>query len=122
MASAPGGTVSETLTRWSETLAELHARIAHRFRRPEVRERVGRYLTGLLARVERKNGWQLAEAIGELQPRSVQRLLSEAVWDADAVRVDLRTHVVDHLGDQVSGVPVSDVTGFVKKGDQSCGV
>jgi hypothetical protein len=41
----------------------LHARIAHRFGRAEVRVR--RYLAGLLRRVERKNGWQLAEAIGE---------------------------------------------------------
>lgn len=103
MASAAGGTVGETLTRWSETLGELHTPIAHRFQRPEVRARVGRYLTGLLARVERKNGWQLAEAIGERQPRGVQRLLSEAVWDADAVRDDLRAYVVDHLGDAASG-------------------
>jgi SRSO17 transposase len=52
----------------------------------------------------------------------VQRLLSAAVWDADAVRDDLRTYVVDHLGDQSSGVLIVDDTGFVKKGDQSCGV
>ncbi len=45
------------LDRWSETLAELHARIAHRFARAEVRQRVGRYLLALLGRVERKNGW-----------------------------------------------------------------
>jgi SRSO17 transposase len=122
MASTQGGTVGEALLRWSETLGELQTRIAYRFRRPEVRARVGRYLTGLLARVERKNGWQLAEAIGELQPRSGQRLLSAAVWDADAVRDDLRTYVVDHLGDQASGVVIIDDTGFVKKGDQSCGV
>ena len=122
MASAQGGVVGEALTRWSAALAELHARIAPRFWRPEVRERVGRYLTGLLARVERKNGWQLAEAMGEHQPRSVQRLLSAALWDADAVRDDLRTYVIDHLGDAASGVLIIDDTGFVKKGDQSCGV
>jgi len=122
MASVQDGTVGGVLTRWSETLAELQARIAHRFRRPEVRERVGRYLTGLLGRVERKNGWQLAEAIGEQQPRSVQRLLSAAVWDADTVRDDLRAYVIDHLGDPASGVLIIDDTGFVKKGDQSCGV
>jgi len=29
------------------------------------RERVGLSLAGLLERVERKNGWQLAEVIGE---------------------------------------------------------
>lgn len=122
MASAPGTAVGETFAHWSERLAELHARIAHRFRRPEVRARAHRYLAGLLNRVERKNGWQLAEASGEQHPRSVQRLLSDAVWDADAVRDDLRTYVVDHLGDTASGVLIIDDTGFVKKGDKSCGV
>ena len=37
------------LERWSEALVDIHARIAHRFRRVEVRERVRRYLAGLLA-------------------------------------------------------------------------
>jgi SRSO17 transposase len=122
MASRTAAPVGETLTRWSERLAELHGRIAHRFRRPEVRARAQRYLAGLLDRVERKNGWQLAETIGEPHPRSVQRLLSNAVWDAEAVRDDLRTYVVDHLGEATSGVLIIDDTGFVKKGDQSCGV
>src|SRR5215211_6793003 len=107
---------------WVDAVTELHGRIAHRFARSEVRERARRYLVGLLERVERKNGWQLAEAIGEVGPRGVQRLLSAATWDADAVRDDLRAYVVDHLGDPASGVLIIDDTGFVKKGDQSCGV
>jgi hypothetical protein len=45
----------------------------------------------LLGRVERKNGWQLAEAIGEVSPQGVQRLLNAPKWDADLlVRDDLR--------------------------------
>src|SRR5687768_8494235 len=60
----------------------LHTRIAHRFGRVEVRARVRRYLAGILARVERKHGWQRAEAIGEGGPPGVQRLLRAAVWDA----------------------------------------
>ncbi len=108
--------------RWVDAVAELHGRIAHRFARSEVRDRARRYLVGLLERVERKNGWQLAEALGELGPRGVQRLLSAATWDADAVRDDLRAYVVDHLGDPASGVLIIDDTGFVKKGDKSCGV
>lgn len=110
------------LDRWAATLAALHARIAHRFAQAEVRERVGRYLAGLLGRVERKNGWQLAEGIGEREPRGVQRLLSEARWDAEGVRDDLRDYVVEHLGDAASGVLIVDDTGFVKKGDTSVGV
>jgi SRSO17 transposase len=108
--------------RWVDGVAELHGRIAHRFARSEVRERARRYLVGLLERVERKNGWQLAETIGETGPRGVQRLLSAATWDADAVRDDLRAYVVGHLGDEVSGVLIIDDTGFVKKGNKSCGV
>lgn len=108
--------------RWSQALEELHGRIAPRFARAEVRERARRYLAGLLDRVERKNGWQLAEAIGEMGAKGVQRLLNAATWDADAVRDDLREYVVEHLGDKASGVLIVDETGFLKKGAKSCGV
>ncbi|MDQ4002011.1 MAG: IS701 family transposase [Actinomycetota bacterium] len=108
--------------RWSEALEELHGRIAHRFARSEARERVQRYLRGLLGRAERKNGWQLAEAIGEADPQGVQRLLNAAKWDADLVRDDLRDYVVGHLGDEDSGVLIVDETGFLKKGEKSVGV
>jgi SRSO17 transposase len=113
---------SGTITRWSETLDALHQRIACRFARVEVRERVRRYLAGLLDRVERKNGWQLAEAIGEVGAKGVQRLLNAATWDPDAVRDDLRDYVIDHLGDAASGILIVDETGFLKKGTKSCGV
>ncbi len=90
---------------WSEALEELHGRLAHRFARSEARERVQRYLRGPLGRVERKNGWQLAEAIGEADPQGVQRLLKNAAkWDADLVCDDRRDYVVEHLGDEDSGV------------------
>jgi SRSO17 transposase len=110
------------VSRWSEALEELHGRIAHRFARSEARERVQRYLMGLLGRVERKNGWQLAEAIGEAEPQGVQRLLNAAKWDADLVRDDLRDYAVEHLGDKDSGTLVVDDTGFLKKGEKSVGV
>jgi SRSO17 transposase len=115
------GGARATVTHWREGLDAVVARIAARFRRREVRLRVGRYLAGLLERVERKNGWQLAEQMGEAGPQGVQRLLNAAVWDADAVRDDLRGYVIEHLGDE-AGVLVVDETGFVKKGDKSVGV
>jgi len=79
-----------TIERWPDALAALHARIAHRFARSEARARAKRYLAGLPGRVERKHGWQLAEALGEAGPQGVQRLLNAAIWDADEVRDDLR--------------------------------
>jgi SRSO17 transposase len=106
---------------WAGGLDALHARIAPRFRRPEVRARARRYLAGLLGRAERKNGWQLAEETGERHPRGVQRLLDAARWDAEGVRDDLRGYVVEHLGDP-RAVLVVDETGFLKKGTKSVGV
>ncbi len=113
---------SKTIERCSGYLDDLHARIAHRFLRPEVSARAYRYLLGLLADVRRKNGWQMAEAIGEARPRGVQHLLNDARWDPDLVRDDLADYVVEHLGDERSGVFVVDETGFLKKGEKSVGV
>jgi SRSO17 transposase len=103
-------------------LEEVHRRIGGYFHRREMRERVRRYLVGLLDHVERKNSWQLAEVVGETGPQGVQRLFTDADWDAEAVRDELRTYVVDHLADEPSGVLVIDETGFVKKGTKSAGV
>ena len=50
---------------WADGLDGVVDRIAPRFGRPEPRRRARAYLRGLLAPVERKNGWQLAEAVGE---------------------------------------------------------
>jgi SRSO17 transposase len=116
------GTVNPAISGWSEALEELQRRIAGRFARSEARERVKRYLLGLLGRVERKNGWQLAEAMGETDPQGVQRLLNSAKWDAEGVRDDLREYVMEHLGDEESGVLITDETGFLKKGHKSVGV
>jgi SRSO17 transposase len=114
-------TTSAEIASWSAGLDGLHARIARRFCRAEARERAKRYLAGLLDRVERKNGWQLAEHLGEAGPQGVQRLLNAADWDVDAVRDDLRAYVTEHLGN-AAGVLIVDETGFLKKGTKSVGV
>jgi SRSO17 transposase len=114
-------TMSTVPACWTATVDALHARIAPRFRRVEARTRVRRYLEGLLAPVERKNGWQLAEHLGEAGPQGVQRLLNGADWQADAVRNDLMAFVSECLGDP-QGVLIVDETGFLKKGIKSVGV
>ena len=105
----------------ADGIERVHECIAERFRRPEPRRRVLDYLRGLLSPVERKNGWQLAEHIGDATPAGVQRLLSQYRWDADLVRDDLKSYVVEHLAD-ADAVLVVDETGFLKKGDKSVGV
>jgi SRSO17 transposase len=114
-------TTGEEIEGWRGGLDALHGRIAGRFRRAEARARAKRYLAGLLDRVERKNGWQLAEHLGEPGPQGVQRLLNAADWDVEAVRDDLRAYVAEHLGEP-SGVLIVDETGFLKKGTKSAGV
>ena len=106
---------------WSAEFAALLARLGPRFGRVEPRRRAAAYLKGLLAPVERKNGWQLAEAAGDRTPDGVQEFLSRVRWDADAVCCDLRAYVAQHLGDP-RAVLVLDETGFLKKGDKSAGV
>src|SRR5215472_10375780 len=86
------------ISQGAQSLVELSGRIGAQVRRAEVRSRLQRYLQGLLASVERKNGWQLAEALGEPNAHGVQRLLAEADWDEEAVRDELRAYVQAHLG------------------------
>jgi SRSO17 transposase len=102
-------------------LDRVWQRLRPRFARAEMRVRCRRYLHGLLGEARRKNGWHLAEAVGERTPHGMQELLNRAVWDADAVRDDLRAYVVEHLGDPAA-VLVIDETGFLKKGTKSVGV
>jgi len=102
-------------------LDRVHERIADRFWRSEPRARVRKYVSGLVAGLERKNGWTLAERAGEVSPDGMQRLLRRADWDIDGVRDDVRDYVIEHLGDR-DGVLIADETGFIKKGTKSAGV
>ncbi|MFC7549985.1 IS701 family transposase [Plantactinospora sp. GCM10030261] len=94
---------------------------AHRFARVEPRRAAAGFVTGLLADLEVKTCWQLAEQAGHTRPDRMQRLLYRAKWDADAVRDDVRQVVVDRLGDP-DGVLVVDETGDLKKGVHTVGV
>jgi SRSO17 transposase len=102
-------------------LERLLARFGRLFARAEPRGQAGRYLEGLLGPVRRKNGWQLAEAIGDARPWRTQRVLSHVLWDEEAARDLCREHVVERLGAE-DAVLVVDETGFLKKGRHSAGV
>jgi SRSO17 transposase len=102
-------------------LDRVHKLIVGRFGRAEPRARVREYVSGLVAGLERKNGWTLAEWAGAVSPDGMQRLLRRADWDVDGVRDDVRAYVVEQLGDE-DGVLIADDTGFLKKGTRSAGV
>jgi SRSO17 transposase len=109
------------VAQWADELGAVADRIGRHFGRSEPRRRAVAYVRGLLGDAERKNGWQLAEHLGDPTPDGVQHLLARADWNADAVRDDLIGYVADHLG-HPDGVLVVDETGFLKKGTKSCGV
>lgn len=80
-----------------------------------------KYMQGLLSPIERKNGWQMAEAVGETTPYVMQQFLYRGQFSADELRNELRGYVSEKLGDE-DGVMVVDETGFLKQGRMSCGV
>ena len=110
-----------TVQTWALWLTEVERRIMPHFPRSDARRRVWAYLRGLLSPVERKNGWQIAEVVGDATPYGMQHVLGRAQWDAEEVRKALRTYVVESLGDP-HAVLVIDETGFLKKGQHSAGV
>jgi SRSO17 transposase len=106
---------------WRAELDDLLARFGRLFVRAEPRRQAGRYLEGLLGPVERKNGWQLAEHLGDARPWRTQRVLSHVLWDEEAARDLCREYTVERLGAE-DAVLVIDETGFLKKGRHSAGV
>jgi SRSO17 transposase len=111
----------EAIANWSKAFDELVERIGGRFVRSEARDRARAYLQGLLSHIPRKNGWQMADLLGDSSPYGVQQFLYRAKWEPDEVRDDLETYVIEQLGDP-QGVLVVDETGFLKKGEHSVGV
>jgi SRSO17 transposase len=118
---SPATLMEKRLSGWKRELLRSHERIAGLFARSEARERSLAYLQGLLSHCERKNGWQLAEWMGEAAPYRVQHLLDRARWDADAARDRLRGYVLEELSSP-DAVLIADETGFLKKGVHSVGV
>ena len=116
-----GRPTREQVRAWADEVGVVGERIGRHFTRSEPRRRAVGYVRGLLSGTERKNGWQLAEHLGDATPDGVQHLLARADWDADAVRDDLIDYAREHLG-HPDGVLVVDETGFLKKGTKSCGV
>src|SRR4051812_10422770 len=94
---------SASVLAWREELSALEVRLGELFVRAEPRRQAGLYLEGLLSEgllsaAKRKNGWQLAEQIGDARPWRTQRVLSHGLWDQDAARDLCRDYVIEHLG------------------------
>jgi SRSO17 transposase len=91
------------------------------FGRVENEEHAGRFVQGLLAGGDRRNIENIAEKIDGGVVRTLQKFISQSVWDDRGILSELRRHVVESLGDDDAVLNV-DETGFPKKGTKSVGV
>ncbi len=67
----------ENTNSWSESFDEFMSQFDDLFLRSESREKARLYLRGLLADVERKNAWQLAQVLKMDNSHRLQRLANE---------------------------------------------
>ncbi|MGW5499008.1 IS701 family transposase, partial [Streptomyces olivaceoviridis] len=56
-----GGDLADDVRLWAGELEAVHERFVHPFSREEPRQSALAYMRGLVAPLERKNGWTLAE-------------------------------------------------------------
>lgn len=116
-----GAVTRADLDVWESGLEGLFARMHRLFYREESRRHAEHYVRGLLAPIERKNGWTIAEYVGEPEPKALQRFLNLSPWDVDALLDLSREYAMEHLADP-GAILVADPTGFPKKGTKSVGV
>lgn len=109
------------LEEWSEGFEGVLRRIEPLLAQSTSLVHAERYLRGLLAPIERKNGWTISEYVGAKEPKALQRFLNLARWDAGALRDVVCDYAAEHLNDP-QGILVADPTGFAKKGKKSAGV
>lgn len=107
----------QDVSQWATEIQAVAERIGPRFSRKDLRQHANQYLQGLISRIERKNGWLMAEELGEKSPTNLQHFIARASWSADEVRDDLQQYVCQHLGHK-NGILIINETGFLKKGNQ----
>src|SRR5499427_4888145 len=91
------------------------------FARSEARGHFWDYMVGQYSPLARKSIEPMALAVEGGRIRSLQRFLSETVWDEEQMRWNYHQLVAEELGEP-DGVLMFDESGFVKKGNDSAGV
>ncbi len=103
-------------------LKAFHGKFATCFVRSEPRENFYQYMVGQLSQLERKSIEPIAIHVsGKEHVRSMQRLVSEVVWDESTMLSTYHDMVAEEMGES-DGVLMFDESGFVKKGTMSAGV
>ena len=100
------------------------------FVRPEPWLQVGKYLSALVSDLPKRNGWTIAQQVGDRAPQQTQRLLNRACWDTFAAMGVVRRFAVAGLDEAArrSGrrrgmrIGAIDETSQVKHGCATAGV
>lgn len=110
--------------------AELMGMLRSCFARTGTWLHAGRYVGALVSDLPKRNGWTIAEQVGDRSPDRTQRLLSRASWDAVAAMSQVRRFAAAGL-DQAArrsrragamSVGALDETGQAKAGTMTAGV
>ncbi len=100
----------------------FHRKFADCFVRSEPRDSFYQYLVGQLSSIERKSIEPIAvNTCGKQKVRSMQRSVSDAVWNEPQMASTHQGMVAEEIGEP-DGVVMFDESGFVKKGTHSAGV
>ncbi len=111
----------EAFERVYEAFGDFHAFFAQAFGRIQWREHSGHYIQALLVQSqERRNAENLAEMV-PVSARALQRFLTAARWDDDAVIARLQGYLGPRLEHPLA-VWVFDGSDFPKQGVKSVGV
>src|SRR5215471_10250719 len=104
--------------------ADLLGRLRTCFARTQTWQHTGRYLSAVASQIPKRNGWTIAQQVGDRTPDRTQRLLNRAAWDTAAAMGVVRRFAVAGLDEAArrSGrrrglrVGVLDETGQCKAG------
>jgi SRSO17 transposase len=102
-------------------LKGFHEQFSDCFQRSESREHFFKYMAGQFSDLERKSIEPIALAVKDGNVRAMQRFVSDAPWDDNAMITKYRSLLNDDIGSP-DGALIFDETSFVKKGDDSIGV
>ena len=102
-------------------LKGFHEEFKDCFLRSEPRDNFFRYMVGQFSELERKSIEPIALNVEDGHVRSMQRFISDVVWDDKKILDKYHKMVVEDMGDP-SGVLIFDESGFATKGNDSIGV
>jgi SRSO17 transposase len=110
---------------------ELSERLRWCFRRIEPFVQARKYMRAVMSELPKRNGWTVAEHVGDRTPNRTQRLLNRAVWDETGAMSEVARFAVSGLEEAASKggrrrgklvIGALDETGQQKKGESTAGV